>query len=171
MTRTITALFADRSTAERAVERLHAAGVPEACIELHQADDGGLYPRDTASRGLFAAEELVAPDENAEATMRGRTSVIAAGVPDELAGEARRVLADAALDVESDQDAPETARGAEGSLGGSGRATQEVDRLTGQPTGAPPAPVERDEEHGIGGGGSATGARDRLTGKPTTERG
>jgi hypothetical protein len=171
MTRTITALFADRATAERAVERLHAAGVPEACIEIHRADDGGLYPRDTASRGLFAAEELVAPDENAEATMRGRTTVVTTGVPAELAGEARRVLAEEALDVESDRDGTEAAEGAEGSLGGSGRATQEVDRLTGQPTGAAPAPVERDEEHGIGGGGSATGARDRLTGAPTTRRG
>jgi hypothetical protein len=170
MTRTITALFADRSTAERAVERLHAAGVPEACIEIHPADDGGLYPRDTASRGLFAAEELVAPDENAEATMRGRTTVLATGVPEELAGEARRLLAEDALDVESDRET-EAARGAEGSLGGGGRATQEVDRLTGQPTGAAPAPVERDEEHGIGGGGSATGPRDRLTGAPTTGRG
>jgi hypothetical protein len=173
MTSTLTALFADRSTAERAVERLHAAGVPERCIEMHQADEGDFVSQDTASRGLFSLEQLVAPDDRAAEAMQRRTVVVATGVPGDLSGEARRILAEDALDVHADRATGgdvEGDEGAIGSLGGQGRATQDVDRLTGQPTGAAAAPHDRDAEHGIGGGGSATGSVDRLTGRPTTTR-
>ena len=173
MTSTLTALFADRSTAERAVERLHAAGVPESCVEMRQAEAGDFVSQATASRGLFSLEQLVAPNDAAAEAMHRRVVVVASGVPGDRSGEARRILADEALDLHTDGETERAVGGDEGaigSLGGEGRATQDVDRLTGQPTGAAPAPHDRDSEHGIGGGGSATGPVDRLTGQPTTTR-
>jgi hypothetical protein len=131
-TRTITAIFRRRDEAERAVERLRAAGVSPDNIELRPAEP------DEATRGgvMGALGEFLMPqsaDDPAALPEHAGTVVIASGLRPELGADVHDILEDA-LDTHESRDPyddPEY-RGAIGTPGGAGRATHEIDRLTGE---------------------------------------
>lgn len=106
MTRTLTALFTDHASAERAAERRRAAGVPEAALETHRATEGDVAPGDTPS-GLFAAGDLLRSELDTPGLGRGRaagTVLLASRVPDGVAAEAARIPKQEAAEVEDSRD-------------------------------------------------------------------
>jgi hypothetical protein len=114
-TRTLTALYNDHATAERAVERLRAVGVPEGSIEMHRADEGDIAPGNAPSGGLFAAmSELFMPEAERHGYMRGIergcTVVVASRVPEDLAAAALDVLDEEAAEVDEARDRGDAAR-------------------------------------------------------------
>jgi hypothetical protein len=109
-TRTLTALYNDHATAERAAERLRALGVPEGSIEMHRADEGDIAPGNAPSGGLFATmSELFMPDADRHGYLagieRGCTVVVAFRVPDDLAARALDMLDAEAAEVDQTRDA------------------------------------------------------------------
>jgi len=94
---TLSALFPDEATAERAMERLRALGVPEDTMELHPMREGSL-PGGTGVLGLGG---LLTPAANDHAPRPEKVLVIATGVPGELVTEARRVLGAEGSEVEA----------------------------------------------------------------------
>ena len=67
---------------------------------------------------------------------RGCTVLIASHVPHDRVREAERALDQDALEIDDEGERPEDEEGAIGTAGGFGRATGEVDRLTGETIGA-----------------------------------
>jgi hypothetical protein len=142
-THTLTALYPDHAAAERAAERLRGVGVPEKRIELHRSDEGDVRPgQHPVGDGLFGAlSSLLVPEEDLRAYERGlgrgRTVLVASHVPGDRLREAEDALDEGALelDEEAEWTSPEDEEGAIGSAGGFGRATGEVDRLTGETIG------------------------------------
>jgi hypothetical protein len=106
-TRTLTALYPDHATAERAAERLRAIGVPEHRIELHRAEEGDVAPGQHMSRGgLFGAlGGLLVPESDLSGYERalsgGCTVLVASHVPHEVARDARAALDEDALEVDA----------------------------------------------------------------------
>lgn len=100
---TLTALFADEATGERAMERLRALGVPEESMELHPTSEGDVLPGQHPA-GLFAGSALLAPEAINAAPMRAGAVVVATGVPGEIVTAARRALAEDALEVDATVD-------------------------------------------------------------------
>jgi hypothetical protein len=142
-TRTITAVFADRAIAERAIDRLRGVGIPDRCIEAHRAEEGEAQAEAGPAGGIFAAiSEFFMPGPHragyaGEAEHRA-TVVLATGISEELSARAIEVLDEDALDVHEERDPdPAADEGAVGTAGGFGRATGEIDRLTGERIGAP----------------------------------
>lgn len=101
---TLTALFADEATAERAMERLRALGVPEEAMELHPTSEGDVLPGQHPA-GLFAGSALLTPEAMNAAPTRAGAVVVATGVPGEIVTEAKRALGDEALEVDATPDA------------------------------------------------------------------
>ncbi len=105
-TRTLTALYADHAAAERAAERLRAAGVPQQSIETHRATEGDVAPGNTRS-GLFAVRDLLRTGFDAPgsggAEARG-TVVVASGLPEGLSADAAEILKEEATEVEDQPD-------------------------------------------------------------------
>ena len=130
-TRTITAIFRRRDEAERAVERLRAAGVPRDDIEMRPAEPGEGTSGLMGSLGEFLMPQ--SPADPAALPDHTGTVVIASRLAPEISAEVHDILEDA-LDAHESRDVydnPEY-RGAIGTPGGAGRATHEIDRLTGQ---------------------------------------
>ena len=142
-TRILTALYADHAAAERAAERLRAIGVPDRHIEMHRSDEGDVVPgQHVTSGGLFGAlSGLLVPKSDLRGYERGLaggcTVVVASHVPPDRVRAARQALDQDALEVDAEREAmpAEADEGATGTAGGFGRATGEVDRLTGEPIG------------------------------------
>jgi hypothetical protein len=132
-TRTLTALFVDHSTAERAAERLRAIGIAEEALELHRASEGDVAPGNAPSGGLFGLVDLFMPDADRAGYGRGieggGTVLVALRVPEALVDEAVDILDEDAADVEKERDAEPERGGAD------------LDRLTGEPTTARPRRV------------------------------
>ena len=99
--RTLTALYIDHATAERAVERLRAIGVPEESLELHRAEEGDVAPGNTPSGGLFALGDILQPGQT-RGVAAGGTVVVAADVPERVTAEALAILKEEAAEVEGD---------------------------------------------------------------------
>jgi hypothetical protein len=139
-TRTLTAVFADAPTAERAIERLRAAGVPAPSIESHGADSE-TGDADEPAGGVFAGvSDFLMPAPQHAAAAERPTVVTARDLPEALAERAFEILEEKAVDLHEERhSAPDAEEGAIGTAGGSGRATGEIDRLTGEPVGAPHA--------------------------------
>ena len=139
MSQALTALYADPATAERAMERLRAIGVPQDGIEMHRAGEGDVVPGNAPSGGLFGLRGLLAPSDlrGYELGVAGGTVVVASHVPPDRVRAARQALDQDALEVDAEREAmpAEADEGATGTAGGFGRATGEVDRLTGEPIG------------------------------------
>jgi hypothetical protein len=140
-TRTFTALYRDHVTAERALERLRAAGVPEGALIVRRASE---TDRELASGGggLFAAlGEFFMPEPDrhsyARGLERGGTVIVVTGIPAELGDTALDILDEDAVDIEATEEEDAGQTGAIGTPGGVGRATGDVDRLTGEPIGGP----------------------------------
>lgn len=136
-TRTITAIFRQRDEAQRAAERLRAAGVADENIEVRPAEPG-----EAAREGVMGAlgEFLMpqSPDDPAALPESTGTVLVATGLTPELSAEVHDIL-ESAVDAHESRDIyddPEH-RGAIGTPGGAGRATHEVDRLTGERIGGP----------------------------------
>ena len=97
---TLTALYNDPVTAEAAIERLRAIGIPEASLEMHPATDGDIAPGNAPSGGLFGLG-----DQADERGIAGAgTVVVALHVPDDLVTEAAGILDKDAIEVEKDRD-------------------------------------------------------------------
>jgi len=101
---TLTALYNDSATAEAAVERLRAIGIPEPSLEMHPAADGDLLPGNTASGGLFALGDILGTRGGPDGIAASGTVVVAFHVPDDLVSEARGILKDGAIEVEKDSE-------------------------------------------------------------------
>ena len=148
--RILTALYPDHAAAERAAERLRAIGIPEQRIELHRSEEGDVVPgQHTTGGGLFGAlSNLLVPESDLRGYERGLgrgcTVLVASHVPDGRVRDARAALDEDALEVDDERDRggpdPEDEEGAIGTAGGFGRATDDVDRLTGEPIGDPDRP-------------------------------
>lgn len=108
-TRTLTALYPDDATAERAAERLRAVGVPEHHIEMHSAGEGDVLPGDhIPGAGLFGAlSNLLVPERDLHAYERGLgggcTVLVATHVSTDLAGRAHAALDEDALEVDEER--------------------------------------------------------------------
>ncbi|MFO1143543.1 MAG: hypothetical protein U1E59_14400 [Amaricoccus sp.] len=103
-THTLTALFSDASSAERAADLLRGIGVPEASLEIHQAVAGDSLPGNAAGAGLFGVADPLLPSAAAGSDLP-RTVVVAMRVPDELTSQALAILREDAIDVEQQHDA------------------------------------------------------------------
>ena len=143
-THILTALYADHAAAERAAERLRGAGVPEDGIELHRAAEGDVGPGEhRVGDGLFGAlSTLLVPESDLHAYERGLgrggAVLIARGVPHDRVHDAEAALDEDALDIDDEpvpDDESADDEGAIGTPGGFGRATDVVDRLTGERVG------------------------------------
>jgi hypothetical protein len=136
-TRTITAIFRQRDEAQRAVERLRTAGVPHESIEIRPAEPGeGTREGVMGALGEFLMPQ--SPEDPAALPEHTGTVVVATGLTPELSAEVHDIL-ESAVDAHESRDVyddPEN-RGAIGTPGGAGRATHEVDRLTGERIGGP----------------------------------
>lgn len=136
----LTALYADPAAAERAAERLRGAGVPEDGIELHGAAEGDVDPGGhRVGDGLFGAlSTLLVPESDLHAYERGLgrggAVLIARNVPHERVSDAAAALEEDAVEID-DEPVDNEDEGAIGTAGGFGRATGDVDRLTGEPIG------------------------------------
>lgn len=97
---TLTALFPDEATGERAMERLRALGVPDEAMELHPASEGDMMPGQHPT-GLFGGSALLAPEAINAAPARSGVVVVATGVAGEIVSEARRALAQEAIEVDA----------------------------------------------------------------------
>ncbi len=158
---TVAALFDRREDADAAASRLRAAGLMEESVRIRQGSGDHAW---NLEHGAIPEQDIRQYDA---ALSAGRVLVIAATVPHELHAEVVGIFEDATTDHVADDD-PENrpeGEGAIGTLGGAGRATGEVDRLTGESTGAPDADAPDAGDGGWGGAGSATGRVDRLTGE------
>ena len=100
MARTLTALYRDPSTAETAMERLRALGVPEKSMELHTSGAGDIAPGNAVAGGLFGLRDLLAPERLGE----GGAVLVALHVPEELVSEATEILEENALEVDKDRE-------------------------------------------------------------------
>jgi hypothetical protein len=153
-THVLTALYPDHAAARRAAERLRGVGVSEGDIELHAAAEGDVRPGEhRAADGLFGAlSTLLVPESDLRAYERGLgrggAVLIARDVPEDRVGEAEAALDEDALEIDDDTvpgddedrgaggtSAGDEDQGAIGTPGGFGRATGDVDRLTGKPIG------------------------------------
>ena len=103
-THTLTALFSDHASAERATERLRGIGIPEASLEIHQAAAGDILPGNAAGAGLFGVADPFLPPAGAGSDLPG-TVVVAMRVSDELGSQAMAILREDAIDVEKQRDA------------------------------------------------------------------
>jgi hypothetical protein len=147
---TLSALYSDASAAERAAERLCAAGVPEGSIEFRRE----VVSRDEGDRFLGGIEEFLMPAADLDALNsgieRGGTVIVVHDTPPDLSGTALDILDEEAVDL--DQTLERTSdydpQGAIGTPGGAGRATQTYDRLTGQRVGPPPGEPAAETEEG-----------------------
>ena len=111
----LTALYADHAAAERAAERLRAAGVPEHHIELHRSAEGDVGPGASiaAGDGLFGAlSTLLVPESDLHAYERGLgrggTVLIARHVPHDRVSDAAAALEEDALEIDDERDAGRT---------------------------------------------------------------
>lgn len=97
---TLTALYRERASAERAVERLHALGVPEHRISLQPGDGGDVLPGETMVAGglLGSLQSLMEPESDAPAP--SSTVLVANHVPAEQVASARAALAEEAVEVD-----------------------------------------------------------------------
>lgn len=138
---TITAVYRDRGAAERAVEQLTAIGLPDSTLEARGGETLELHG------GLYAGfiEALAMPQRDRDLYERhareGAIVVVARDVPASLRQSALRILDDEAVDIDADEaeaQAQAEEPGAIGTMGGEGRATGEVDRLTGERIGSRP---------------------------------
>jgi hypothetical protein len=101
MSRTLTALYSDPATAEAAMERLRAIGLPESSMELHRTGEGDIVPGAAPTGGLFGLRDILAPDRAAE----GGAVLVALRVADELVSEAVDILEEEAVQVDRERDA------------------------------------------------------------------
>lgn len=102
---TLSALFPDEASGERAMERLRALGVPEESMELHPTNEGGVTPEGQVTVP-FGLGGLLAPAMLPETPRPATVVVVATGVPGELVTEARRILDAEASEVEESADPP-----------------------------------------------------------------
>ena len=119
-------------------------GVPEDGIELHGAAEGDVDPGGhRVGDGLFGAlSTLLVPESDLHAYERGLgrggAVLIARRVPHDRVHDAEAALDEDALDIDDEpvpDDESADDEGAIGTAGGFGRATGDVDRLTGEPIG------------------------------------
>jgi hypothetical protein len=103
-TQTLTALYNDPATAETAMERLRAIGIPERSLEMHRAAEGDIAPGNAPSGGLFALGDLLGNAGNADGIAAGGTVVMALHVPEALVAEAAGILDEDAIEVDKDRD-------------------------------------------------------------------
>ena len=101
-THTLTALYSDHATAERAAERLRAIGVPEASLEIHPEAAGDM-PAGGAGRASSTSStrscRATASGSVEGARHRPRRD---AGAGRRSAAEARSILREEAVEVEDD---------------------------------------------------------------------
>lgn len=103
-THTMTALFGEHTTAERATERLRAIGIPEDALELHQAAEGDVLPGNAAGGGLFGLRDPLVALPESLGMESNRTVVVASRIPDGLRSEARSILREDAIEVDDQRD-------------------------------------------------------------------
>jgi hypothetical protein len=121
-THVLTALYANHAAAERAAERLRAAGVPEHHIELHRSEEGDVVPgQRPVGDGLFGAlSSLLVPEADLRAYERGLgragAVLIASHVPHDRLANAEAALDEEALEIDNEGEAaaPEDEEGAIG---------------------------------------------------------
>ena len=101
---TLTALYNDPVTAEAAIERLRAIGIPEASLEMHPATDGDIAPGNAPSGGLFGLGDPLGNQADERGIAGAGTVVVALHVPDDLVTEAAGILDKDAIEVEKDRD-------------------------------------------------------------------
>jgi hypothetical protein len=102
-THILTALYPDDATAERAMERLRAAGLPDERMEMHHTEEGDIVPGQHASGGFFGAiGGLFAPASSTRSyqELAHHTVVVASGVPHDMASTVRGILKEDALEVD-----------------------------------------------------------------------
>ncbi len=99
---TLTALYNEAATAEEAVERLRALGIPEQALEMHPAADGDILPGNAPSGGLFSIGDILG-DRGEEGTASG-TIVVAFRVPEDLVARATSILKEHAIEVDRGRD-------------------------------------------------------------------
>ncbi len=104
-THTLTGLFSDHATAERAAERLRAIGIPEGSLEIHEAIAGDVSPGNAPGSGLFGVADPLLPGPETAGPEVSGTVVVALRVPDELNSEAVSIMREDALEVETERDA------------------------------------------------------------------
>jgi hypothetical protein len=155
-TRTLTALYEEVAAAERAIERLTTAGIPPDSIETERAGEAKI---DSAKHGrsrLMSALwtfEMPEPDRQSveRGLDRGGVFVVVHDVPEGQRDKALDILDEGALefDVAAEDEGPDHA-GAIGTMGGSGIATGDVDRLTGRRLGPADPPDDDARKHHVG---------------------
>jgi hypothetical protein len=160
-TQTLVALYEADAAAERAAGRLVEAGVPGGAIERKRASEAEVearkHDRSKLMAALFALEMPDRDRQSYERGMdRGGTLLVAHDVPADLRERALDIMDEDALDVEVEtrEEGPDH-EGAVGTMGGSGLAMGDRDRLTGRRLGAADPPdagprKEVDTSHGSG---------------------
>jgi hypothetical protein len=103
-THTLTALYSDPGTAERAADLLRAIGVAEDALEIHPEADGGM-PAGGPIGILNIANPLMPRDDAAAEVENARTVLVATRVSEELIAKARSILREEAVEVDDDRDA------------------------------------------------------------------
>jgi hypothetical protein len=101
-THTLTALFSDAATAERAAERLRAIGVSEDSLDLHPESAGDLP---TGRVGILDLVDPLLPREDGGERADARTVLVASRVDGDLSSEARSILHEEAIEVDDEPDA------------------------------------------------------------------
>lgn len=103
-TESLTALFNETAAAETAMERLRALGIPESSLEIHQSTEGDVVPGNAPSGGLFTIGDVLNPFNDARGLESGSTVVVALHVPAELVASAKKILAENAIEVDTDRE-------------------------------------------------------------------
>ena len=101
---TLTALYNEPATAEVAIERLRAIGIPERSLEMHQATDGDIVPGNAPSGGLFTLGDILGSRADRDGIAGTGTVVVALRVPGDLVAKAVGILQEDAIEVEKDRD-------------------------------------------------------------------
>jgi hypothetical protein len=138
--RTLTALYETEAAADRAADRLVEAGLPRSSIEAERASEADVSAsKHHRSKLMAALWELEMPSADRQSYERGLDRggvvLVAHGVPEALRGTAFDIMAADALDAGADSGEDEASpdhAGAIGTAGGYGRASGDVDRLTGR---------------------------------------
>lgn len=140
-TQTLIALYEADAHADRTVERLVETGVPSEAIERKRASEAEVDARKHGRSKLMAALaalEMPARDlQSYERGMdRGGTLLLVHDVPAELRENALDIMDENALDISVDTEEGPDHAGAIGTMGGSGVAMGDRDRLTGKRLGS-----------------------------------
>lgn len=173
-TQTLVALYEADAAAERAAARLIEAGVPDGAIERQRASEAEVDAKKHDRSKLMAAlASLEMPQRDVQSYERGLdrggTLLLVHDVPAGLRERALDIMDEDALDIEVDTDDPgPDHEGAIGTMGGSGVATGDRDRLTGKrlgPADPPDADPRKEVDQAHGSGEQAHGSGEQAVGE------